>query len=205
MPQEYLAKTLNDKPSKTGGLRMKMKALIVVDMQNDFITGSLANKNAQAIVKPICEFIKRWKHLIVATRDTHGENYLNTREGMHLPVEHCIKDSAGWCLHDDIRRAIVGKDHVIVDKSTFAAPMGKLAEAMKFMSNDDGDIYVCGTVSEICVVSNALMLISAFPKANVVILEDLCAGITEEGHRAAMEVMKACHCEVVKSCEVITK
>ena len=169
------------------------KVLIVIDMQNDFITGTLANKTAAKKVKPICDYITEFKGDIILTRDTHGADYLASQEGKFLPVEHCIAGTAGQCIHDDILRALRGKkNHQVIDKPHFGAlkwgnliPGGLIKE-----------IEICGTVTEICVVSNALILKAMFPEAKITIIKDLCAGLTPEGHEAAIKTMEACQCVI---------
>lgn len=175
---------------------MNDKALIIIDMQNDFITGALANKTAAKKVKPICDYINKFKGDIILTRDTHSADYLTTQEGKFLPVEHCIEDTAGHCIHDDILRALRSKTaYAIVDKQHFGMMNWKhiIPAGVK-------EIEICGTVTEICVVSNALILKALFPETKITIIKDLCAGLTPEGHEAAIKTMEACQCVIDVTC-----
>lgn len=176
------------------------KLLIVIDMQNDFIAGSLANPAAQEIVKPMAEFIEQWEGDIIFTQDTHYENYLETQEGKKLPIKHCIYDSKGWQIASDLlSKALADNpDRVTaVTKPTFGS-----LEWKEFLTSESGDckygeIYLCGTCTDICVVSNALILKTTFPEVPVSAIGNLCAGLTKEKHEAALEVMKSCQVEVI--------
>ena len=178
------------------------KLLIIVDMQNDFITGSLANIDAQAIVDPICQYLTENKNNfeeVVLTRDTHKEDYLKTPEGKKLPVEHCIHGTPGWCVHDKIRDTLktLNIPHAYIDKTTFGYKYwGSYGEGIQGYNGDV--IEICGTCTDICVVSNALILKNEFPKKEIRILSNLCAGLTPELHQAALDVMKSCQCEITK-------
>ena len=177
---------------------MNKKFLIIIDMQNDFISGSLANKDAEAIVEPLCEYIKNFEGDIICTRDTHQVDYLNTMEGKHLPIEHCIKDTAGHCIDDRILKALRGKKYFVIDKPTF----GTLEEWDKFLSiyllgkSENYDIEICGTCTDICVISNALILKTMYSECIISVLKDLCAGTTKEHHEQALEIMRQCQIEV---------
>ncbi len=167
------------------------KALIVIDMQNDFVTGSLANEAAQAIVKPIINKISAYQGTVIATRDTHTVDYLKTPEGKALPVEHCIINTEGWQIVDKIKEAIEKKkDKRIIDKPTFG-----LVRDWKLGTYDC--VEIVGTCTDICVVSNALILKALYPELKVKVIAELCAGLTPEKHAAALEVMKSCQIEVV--------
>ena len=171
------------------------KVLIIVDMQNDFITGSLANPDAQNIVKPLCDFIRNFDgERIICTRDTHGDNYLNSAEGKKLPIKHCIEGTPGWCVEDSIRQAIVeaGYEPFYIDKPTFG-----YQDWRYYSVCEANEIIMTGTCTDICVVSNALILKSAAPDANIVVRSDLCAGLTKEKHEAALETMRSCQIEVL--------
>lgn len=174
--------------------KLKKATLIIIDMQNDFLTGSLANPDAEKIVDPIGELIKGWKGKIVATRDTHGPDYLETPEGRKLPIKHCIEGTAGWCIEERIARALWNRPKsFVVDKyDTFAVdwssePLG---------ADLDDDIYLVGTCTDICVISNALVLKAAYPEKNITVYENLCAGTAPERHKAAIEVMKSCQIDI---------
>lgn len=168
------------------------KALVVIDMQNDFVTGSLANVNAEAIVKPIANKIASFQGTVIATRDTHEENYLDTPEGKMLPIAHCIAGSDGWQIVDKIRDAIEKKkDKRIINKPTFG-----LVRDWKLGAYDA--VELVGTCTDICVVSNALILKALYPELKVKVHASLCAGLTPEKHIAALEVMKSCQIEVIE-------
>lgn len=177
-----------------------MKVLVVVDMQNDFIDGSLANPLAQAIVKKVAKYISKFEGLIVFTRDTHDQDYLNTREGKHLPIPHCIAQTDGWRINSEILKAAEENKKAriaIVNKSTFAAGTS-LYVCIQTICEKPEVLEFCGTCTDICVVSNVLAMIGAFKEAQIIVHKDLCAGLTEDKHNAALEVMRSCQVEVVK-------
>jgi len=180
-----------------------MKTLIVIDMQNDFITGSLGTKEAQAIVpnvkKKIDEYLERGDEVIF-TRDTHDEDYLNTNEGKHLPVKHCIFGTEGWEIHHDLDV----KDCEHIDKHTFGWQFWTSTESAYENDEDDTyyfrdleDIEIVGLCTDICVVSNALILKANYPWANITVDASCCASVTPEKHKAALEVMKSCQINVI--------
>lgn len=169
-----------------------MKTLVIVDIQNDFITGSLANKDAQAIVEPICDLVKDFNGDIICTLDTHDFNYLTTQEGQRLPVEHCIKGSEGWNLHPSIYKTLKenNKQVEFLEKDTFGA--------LNWSSlwNSDTVVFV-GTCTDICVIVNTMMVKTRYPDKRIIVISDLCAGVTKEKHEAALEVMRSCQCDVM--------
>lgn len=178
-----------------------MKVLVVVDMQNDFIDGSLANPMAQAIVNKVANYVSNFEGLIVFTRDTHEEDYLDTREGKNLPVPHCIALTEGWNINTEIYAAAERNPKATilkVNKPTFSAGT-PLYVAIKTKCEFPEEIQLCGTCTDICVVSNALNLVTLFSKANILVLADLCAGLTKEKHDAALEVMRSCQITVINS------
>jgi len=171
------------------------KVLVVIDMQNDFIDGALGTSEAQAIVPRVVEKMKEYDPWnIFLTRDTHYENYLETQEGRNLPVEHCIKDTHGWQLRDEVAEA-AGKA-LIVDKPTFGSNQlaGILMTERAQMAME---IELVGLCTDICVVSNALLFKAAMPEAPITVDASCCAGVTPERHRAALETMKACQIRVI--------
>ena len=173
-----------------GKRNLEKGTLVIIDMQNDFITGSLANPEAEKIIDPICELIKEWKGNIIATRDTHHYNYLETTEGKKLPVEHCIEETVGWCIEDRIMRALNRPRVDFVDKhDTFALDWSYIRDL-------NSNIYLVGTCTDICVISNALALKTAYPNKNIIVYENLCAGTTLEKHKAAIEVMMSCQIDI---------
>lgn len=187
------------------------RILIVIDMQKDFIDGALANPDAQAIVKPMADLISRFYGDIIFTRDTHGYDYLNTAEGQNLPIEHCIDGTVGWTIHQDLidsaRESHPDMSRVYVfNKATFGAASALASEITSNVYSAAGMgnavIYVCGTCTDICVVSNVLGLKEHFPETEICVIEDLCAGLTKEKHNAAIEVMKSCQVIVLPSKDV---
>ena len=173
------------------------KILIVVDMQNDFIDGSLGTKEAESIVNHVVEEINKDYSLVIATRDTHPENYLKTNEGKHLPVKHCIKNSEGWQIRPDVFEAIEAKEYLVIDKPTFGSE--KLVEILKKINEEEEieTITLVGLCTDICVVSNALLVKAAFPEKRIEVKENCCAGVTPQSHDAALTTMKMCQIEVI--------
>lgn len=167
------------------------KALIIIDMQNDFIDGSLANPMAQAIVTPIAEYAKHFDGDIFATRDTHAESYLSSSEGKRLPVVHCVHGTHGWEISEEIDRVLKEKNATLLDKPTF----GYLGWGMLGAYEE---VELVGTCTDICVVSNALILKAMFPDLVVKVHAKLCAGTTQENHDAALAVMACCQADVIK-------
>ena len=173
-----------------------MKTLICVDMQNDFITGSLANPAAQAIVPIMVEYLKTFDGKVIFTRDTHYHNYMETQEGKNLPIMHCQYGSKGWEIQDDLFEAIRKRDieWVVVDKNSFG-DIYDLEDEIDAYEEDE--VYLCGTCTDICVISVALNLKARFPEVKMYCIADLCAGLTPEKHAAALEIMKSCQIEVI--------
>lgn len=171
------------------------KILVVVDMQKDFIDGSLGTKEAQAIVTPVIEKMKSYeKSDIYVTRDTHGENYLDTAEGKKLPVVHCVEETEGWQLHPEIE-ALAEPEHII-NKPTFGSMT--LMELLKEENEKEPlEIELVGLCTDICVVSNALLLKTAMPENSIKVDSSCCAGVTPKSHEAALTTMKMCQIEVV--------
>ena len=169
------------------------KTLIIIDMQNDFITGGLGSEAAQNIVEPLCDYITNFNsnENIICTRDTHDWNYLNTLEGQNLPIEHCIQDTAGWCIDDRILKALREKRYNIINKNHFGTLEWK---SISYMITSE--IEICGVCTDICVISNAIILRTIFPEAKITVLSDLCAGTSEEHHKQALEIMYQCDIEV---------
>ena len=167
------------------------KALVVIDMQNDFIDGALANPDAQAIVRPIAQAVLQFDGDLFATRDTHAESYLQTPEGKLLPVAHCIKNTHGWEIADEIATALKNRSATVIDKPTF----GNLA--WQPLADYD-EITLVGTCTDICVVSNALILKALYPNAKIAVDGTLCAGTTKSNHDAALQVMRCCQVEILE-------
>lgn len=167
------------------------KTLIVIDMQNDFITGPLGTEEARAIVpkvkKKIEEYDNRGDDRIIFTKDTHESDYLETLEGKHLPIKHCIEDTHGWDLCRDLR--IPSKSY-IWEKETFG-----YTEWPHWLVS--GDFEIVGVCTDICVISNALILKAMFPESEITVDASCCAGTTPENHKAALAVMKSCHINII--------
>lgn len=164
------------------------KTLIVVDMQNDFISGSLGSSEAESIVENVRNKINQYYKNgfeIIYTRDTHSENYLQTSEGKKLPVPHCIKGSKGWQIADGLYKdgcEIVDKEHfgwTGWDKYSFES------------------VEIVGLCTDICVVSNALIIKSFFPDAEIVIDKSCCAGVSKKSHESALETLKMCQIDII--------
>ena len=166
------------------------RILIVIDMQNDFIDGTLGTKEALAIVPAVVRKIKSYRAAdVYATRDTHPENYLETQEGKYLPVKHCIRGTEGWQLCASVA-PLISLDHIF-DKPTFGSV--QLAEAVKVMAEKEPlEIELVGLCTDICVVSNALILKAMLPETKISVDPACCAGVTPEKHEAALETMRSC-------------
>ena len=171
-----------------------MNVLIVIDMQNDFIDGALGTKEAEAIVPRVVEKIRNFDGMVLATRDTHEADYLQTQEGKNLPVEHCIRGTNGWELRPEIQDLISAE---VMDKPTFGSR--KLAEFLKKQETEIDSITLVGLCTDICVISNALILRAAFPNAKITVDARCCAGVTEETHLAALTAMKCCQIDVAEA------
>lgn len=169
-----------------------IKVLLVIDMQNDFIDGALGTKEAEAIVDNVNQKILAYRssgYKIVFTRDTHTENYLNTMEGKKLPVPHCIKGTDGWQITSKIEIS----DDKVIDKPTFGSL--ELAEYMDKL--DVGSIEIIGLCTDICVISNAMIMKAKFPEVNISVDSSCCAGVTPESHDNALKAMEMCHIEII--------
>lgn len=190
-----------------------MKALVLIDVQNDFIDGSLGSEWAQRTVPKIVEFLKAHpEYEVFATRDTHSEDtYMNTLEGEKLPVKHCIDATHGWQLHDSIKDFVSGAN--VVDKGTFMAiqdvrSLLGIAEVISYNTYTRthkeiiDEIVICGFVTSICVVANALYLRGCWPNTKISIIEDLCADVSEENHKAALTVMQANQIDIINSKDI---
>ena len=174
------------------------KILIAVDLQNDFIDGALGTKEAEAIVPAAAARIREYRKEgaeIIATLDTHGEDYMQTREGKKLPVPHCIRGTEGWQLNPVIREAL--GDCTLVEKPTFGSV--SLPELVRERIGQDENVTIelLGLCTDICVVSNALLLKAAFPEVDIRVSSACCAGVTLEKHRAALETMASCQIDIL--------
>ena len=179
-----------------------MKILIVVDMQHDFIDGPLGTKEARTIVPKVKKLISNLSEgdFIIFTQDTHTEDYLYTQEGKKLPVKHCIEDTHGWEILEELtEEACKGKAGAyVMEKCCFGTI--DIVNQIDYMIQHApiDEILFCGVCTDICVVSNALIVKSAFPDTSVTIIEDACAGTTPENHDAAIRVMQNCQCNIME-------
>ena len=181
-----------------------MKVLVVIDMQNDFISGSLGTKEAQAIVGNVVKRIESSVgELILFTQDTHGDDYLSTPEGQKLPVPHCIEGSDGWQIEPAILDAWRNNKNTLManelSENAFKKPVFgsvDLVEFLKVRASDIDEIELLGVCTDICVVSNALMIKNALPTVKISVNAKCCAGATPESHEAALLIMGMCQVDV---------
>lgn len=169
------------------------KVLVVVDMQKDFIDGALGTKEAAAIVDHVAEAIKSFDGEVVFTRDTHFDNYMETQEGRNLPVPHCIKGTNGWQL-DKKLEVLKTKDMKVFDKLTFGSV--ELAAYLK-ENKELEQVTLVGLCTDICVISNALLIKANLPEVEIRVVEKCCAGVTPQSHANALEAMKMCQIQIV--------
>lgn len=176
------------------------KVLVVVDMQNDFITGALGNEETRSIVPKVAAKVKKALEdadtTIIFTKDTHGVDYETTEEGKNLPVVHCVKGTNGWYIVPELEN--YAKVSQIIEKPTFGSLdlVNRLAGIVSTTNQDLEYIEFVGVCTDICVVSNALLVKANFPNVHLVCDSSCCAGVTPEKHEAALEVMRSCHIEV---------
>lgn len=168
-----------------------MKYLVVVDMQNDFITGSLGSKDAEGIVQKVVDKVKHFDGTIIFTRDTHGDDYLNTQEGKKLPIKHCIKNTNGWEICDELKPFA----KTVADKNTFGSV--DLPEIIRRGKSKIEEIELCGLCTDICVISNAMILKAAFPETKIIVDSSCSAGVTKESHETALKAMQAVQIEII--------
>lgn len=171
------------------------KALLVIDMQNDFITGVLGNNECRAVVQQV---VKRVQEAIeegtdiIFSQDTHQEGYLSTQEGRKLPVPHCIKDTDGWEIIPELAETAVRKG-IVFTKETFGSTT--IAEYVKAHNYDE--VELIGVCTDICVISNAMIIKAFNPELEIFIRESCCAGVTPQSHQTAIEAMKACQINIL--------
>ena len=163
--------------------------LIVVDMQNDFIDGSLGTKEAEAIVDKVADKIRGFDGEVVFTRDTHMPEYLETQEGRRLPVVHCVKGSFGWQIREGLEAI---RPCTVIDKPTFGSSELGVLLAQRDLDEKIGSITLIGLCTDICVISNALLIKAFLPETPIVVDAACCAGVTPESHKNALEAMKMC-------------
>ena len=169
--------------------------LIVVDMQKDFVDGALGTAEALAIVPKVAEKIRQFDGEIFATLDTHFDDYMNTMEGKKLPVVHCVKETEGWQLDRTVMQALSEKGYTPVEKLTFGSTA--LPELIRKAAGEEVfTIELIGLCTDICVVSNALLLKAHFPECDISVDAACCAGVTPELHKAALQTMQSCHIQI---------
>lgn len=181
-----------------------MEILVVVDMQNDFVDGALGTKEAVAIVPKVAEKIRLFMdgadRRVLYTRDTHEEDYLDTQEGRHLPVRHCIRGTKGWEICPEVE--LLRKEQPI-DKPTFGSPvLGQLLKAQDEDLKKQGkegitSVTLVGLCTDICVISNALLVKAFLPEIPVIVDASCCAGVTVESHQNALQAMNMCQIQIV--------
>ena len=170
------------------------KILIVIDMQNDFIDAALGTQEAVGIVEAVKEKIRSYPAAdVIATMDTHGDNYMDTQEGKYLPVPHCIKGTDGWQIRPDIAELLTGAK--IYEKPTFGST-AMAADLKAISEKEEIELELIGLCTDICVVSNALLLKATMPEVKISVDQACCAGVTPEKHLAALETMRSCQIRV---------
>lgn len=177
--------------------------LIVVDMQRDFVSGALGSEEARAIVPSVAARIRRAKEegtQVVFTLDTHTEDYMETREGRFLPVAHCIQGSAGWALEPDVAKECA-RGMISFEKPTFGSTalmhhVAAIAGQKGCIGGKGLTVELCGVCTDICVVSNAMLIKATLPEADLIVDSALCAGVTPAKHAAALETMRSCQIDV---------
>lgn len=186
-----------------------MKIIIIVDMQNDFITGSLGSPEAVEVRNKMIRYLDEQDYKntkVIFTMDTHYSNYLNTFEGQKLPVPHCIKDTEGWEIDEKIYNSIPDNKKEIQFKRTFGS-LDLTDTLIDTLFNsyiddtkiplDEIEIEIIGVCTDICVVSNALILRACYPDIKIKVISELCAGTSKEAHKAALTVMNSCQIDIV--------
>ncbi|MCR5545367.1 MAG: cysteine hydrolase [Lachnospiraceae bacterium] len=173
-----------------------MKLFVVIDMQNDFTTGALYNEDAIAVIPYIKEKLIKAKEendMIIFTRDTHEENYMDTMEGKKLPVPHCIKNTKGHEVVDELKEFL--DDATIFDKKTFGSI--EFGMFLRDMKEKIDTIEFVGVCTDICVISNVMMAKAVMPNAEIIVDAKGCAGVTKDAHNTALDAMKACHIDII--------
>ena len=169
--------------------------LIVVDMQKDFVDGALGTKEAVAIVPNVVDKIRNFDGEIIATLDTHDADYLRSAEGKKLPVAHCIYHTEGWILDYEVAKVLDEKEHILLEKPTFGS-VNLPALSQELAGDEPFSIELCGLCTDICVVSNALLLKAHFPEVPIAVDASCCAGVTPASHDAALTTMRMCQIDV---------
>ena len=185
----------------------KYKVLAVIDMQNDFITGSLGNEACKNVVPEVVKVVSAGDYdAVFLTRDTHDDNYLQTQEGRKLPVIHTQRDTEGWQIQEDVWKAVTDnyRDEQIqvIDKGTFGSE--KLALKLKELGLEkegDGTLQIdfVGVCTDICVINNVFLVKAAVPEATVCVIAGACAGVTPASHQTALDAMENCQIDIVET------
>lgn len=168
--------------------------LVAVDLQNDFIDGALGTKEAVAIVEKAKERIESFPGIVLFTRDTHSDNYMESEEGKNLPVPHCIKGSKGWEIREELDKL---RKTDPIDKPTFGSVT--LGEKLKELDEKEGvsSVTLLGLCTDICVISNAFIIKAFLPDVHIRVDSEASAGVTPESHRRALKTMEMCHIEIL--------
>jgi len=182
-----------------------MKILVIVDMQNDFVSGTLGTPEAQSIVDKVAKRIEDFEGgLILFTQDTHQFNYLSTPEGKKLPIAHCIEGTYGWQIHENLMKAWHNKKDTSlipeVPDNCFKKPVFGSIELVEFIKSrveEITEIELLGVCTDICVISNAIMLKNTVPEIKISVNAACCAGVTPKSHKEALNIMKMCHIDIV--------
>ena len=183
-----------------------MRVLIIIDMQNDFLTGTLGTDEAQGIIDNVVKRIKESKdEMIIFTQDTHQEDYLTTPEGIKLPIEHCIEGTHGWEIHEEILNSWKENKNTIiipdVENNAFKKPIFGSVDLVKFLEDikeNIAEIELIGVCTDICVVSNALMIKNTVPDIRIVVDAKCCAGVTPKSHQEALSVIRMCQIDILE-------
>lgn len=181
-----------------------MKTLVVVDMQNDFIYGSLGSPFTQSVVSAVAakvEAAAKKSERIIFTRDTHFEDYLKTPEGVKLPVEHCIQNTFGWSIIPELQNIVQNYPCIYINKPIF----GSVDLMDYFSDSEEQEIEFCGVCTDICVVSNVLMAKSFYPNAKISVDPNACAGTSINNHLSAIDVMRSCQIDIIETEEELVK
>ncbi len=173
------------------------KILVVVDMQNDFVTGALGSTQAQAILPSVLEYVKAFSGEVLFTMDTHDPDYLDSREGKKLPVIHCVKHTPGWELVPSLDAFVKEFDCPVFCKTTFGST--QLAQYLSGENEKEAidEIQLIGVCTDICVISNALTLRSFLPETPISVVASCCAGVTPQSHQTALDAMAGCQVEIL--------
>ncbi len=168
------------------------KVLIVVDMQNDFIDGALGSVEAQGIVGNVKKKIEGFDGTVIFTQDTHGEDYMSTQEGKKLPVPHCIEDTEGWEIHSELKGLVQN----CITKPTFGSII--LPEYIcDLLGEEPDEVELVGLCTDICVISNAMILKASFPEVKITVDSSCCAGVIPQSHKNALDAMASVQIEVL--------